>query len=38
MYDAVEHYCCSYRSAAPAADMEDAFLAAFDGLDDEEKK
>ena len=38
LYDAVEHYCCSYRSAAPNEDMEDAFFAAFDGLDDEDKK
>lgn len=38
MYDAVEHYCCSYRNAAPDEDMEDAFFAAFDGLDDEDKK
>ena len=38
MYDAVEHYCCSYRSPVPEADMDDAFFAAFDGLDDEDKK
>ena len=38
LYDAVDCYCASYRSAAPDEDMEDAFFAAFDGLDDEDKK
>ena len=38
MYDAVEHYCCSYRKAEPRANMDSDFLDAFDGLDKESNK
>ena len=38
LYDAVEHYCCSFRSAAPDTDMDYAFSATFDSLDKEDNK
>ena len=38
LYDAVESYCCSYRKAAPDADMDAEFYAFFNDLDDEDKK
>ena len=38
MYDAVERYCCSYRRATPGANMDEAFLASFGGLDNNRRK
>ena len=37
LYDAVDCYCASYRSAEPDANMDDEFFAAFDGLDEDKK-